>query len=99
MRRQRAEAADRVDHAVADLAPDAAGPEVVAVGRVDRRDRHLRRGERGLQAPVEREALQRVVGLADAVEVAAEPAGREALVGAPTSQKWREVKCDWFGWS
>ena len=78
--RNRAEPADRGDHPLGDLAPDAARPEVVAVRRVDGGDRHLRGRERGLQAPVEREALERVVLAADAVEVAAEPARREPLV-------------------
>ena len=71
--------ADRVEHPRLDVAPDVARPEVVSVGAVDRGDRHLRGRQRRLQTPVEREALQRVVGRADAVEVAAEPAGAQLL--------------------
>ena len=56
-------------------------PERVLVGRGQRGDRHLRRGQRGLQLVVEREPLQRVVVRAVVVEVAAHPAARQARVG------------------
>jgi hypothetical protein len=80
VRGEPAERTDRVEHALLHLAPDAARPEVEPVGPVDGRDRNALRGESRLQPPVERKPLQRVVERAVAVEVAAEPAGDEALV-------------------
>ena len=78
-----AERADRLEHPRLDLAPDVARPEAVLVGPVDRGDRHPRGRERRLEAPVEREPLERVVRRAGSVEVAAEPAGAELLARRP----------------
>ena len=68
------EVAERVEHLVLHVAPHAGRPEVVVVRLADGRHRHVVRGQRGLEVPAEREPLQRVVGHAVMVEVAAEPA-------------------------
>ena len=78
-RRQRAEApiASSIRFSTS---PQTFRAQAVLVGAVDRGYGHLLRArERRLEAPVEREALQRVVGRAGAVEVAPEPAGAELL--------------------
>ena len=72
-RSRRASAASTSPHTPRAQKSNRSGASIEATG-------HALRRERGLQAPVEREPLERVVGRAVAVEVAAEPAGREALV-------------------
>ena len=77
---RRADPRGRVEHQLVDLAPDVARPEVVAGRGVDRRHRHARRRQRRRQRQVQRQPLQRVVRRADAVEIAAEPAGPEPRI-------------------
>ncbi len=67
--------ADRLEHPLLDLAPDSLAVEVVLVGARDRRDRNLGGREGRGERVVERESLERVVLLADLVEVPPEPAG------------------------
>ena len=70
----------RVEHDRLDVAPHVTGPEVVVRRRVDRRDRDAPRRQRGRERVVQREALERVLGRPDAVEVATEPARRRLRV-------------------
>ena len=70
----------RVEHQRVDVAPHVARPEVVARRRVDGGDGHAAGRERRCERVVEREPLERVVGRADAVEVAAEPAAAQPRV-------------------
>ena len=73
--RERAERADRVLEQLAGDVPDVVRAEAV-VGRArERRDRNAGGRERREQGAVEREALHRVLVVADHVEQPAEPAG------------------------
>ena len=76
-----AEAAECLEHAISHRAPDAGGIEGVLVGPGDRRHRDAGGREGRLELPAQREALKRVVGGADLVEVAAHPAGAKLGVG------------------
>src|SRR4029453_6255377 len=72
---RRAERAERVQHPLLDLAPDARRPERVVVRAAEGRNRDAAGGERRRKLTVEGETLERVVPRAHAVEVAPEPAG------------------------
>ena len=74
------ELSDRIEDPGLERGRVAPRGERVAVGPVDGRNRDLPGRERGLEAAVEREALERVVGRSDPVEVAPEPARREPRV-------------------